>query len=87
MKDMTIKDLKTIIDGLPDSMIIVIPAIDEEDANHMYGFRKVRTAGILSSEGEECREVFCINAAADNFNIADQVHYSGRDVGVEKILY
>lgn len=89
MKDMTIKDLKSIIEGLSDSMRIVIPVIDEEDANRIYGFRKIRTAGILSCEAEtpEERKVFCLNAASDCFDIADQVHYSGRDVDVVEILY
>lgn len=85
--DMRIKDLKSIINELPDSMAIVIPVIDEENANHIYGFRKVRTAGILVSEGEEDREVLCINAASDEQDIADQVYFSGKDVGVEKILF
>lgn len=84
---MRVKDLKWILSKLPDDMAIVIPVIDEYDANRIYGFRKVRTAGVLISEGEEDREVLCLNAAADGHDIADQVYFSGRDVGVEKILF
>ena len=87
MKDMRIKDLKDIINNLPDDMIVVMPVIDEDDANYIYGFRKVRTAGVLVCEGEEDREALCLNAAADDHDIADQVHFSGKDVSVKDILF
>lgn len=86
-EDMRVKDLKHILEQLPDDMAVIIPVIDEEDANHIYGFRHVRTAGVLISEGEQDREVLCINAAADGQDIADQVYFSGRDVGVKSVLF
>lgn len=85
--NMRVKDLKHILEQLPDDMAVIIPVIDEEDANHIYGFRYARTAGVLISEGERDREVLCLNAAADMKDIADQVHLSGRDVGVKEILF
>ena len=87
MIDMRVKDLKNIIDSLPDDMLIIMPVIDEDDANHINGFRKVRTAGVLVCDGEEDTEVLCLNAAADGQDIADQVHFSGKDVGVKQILF
>ena len=86
-QNMRIKDLKHILEQLPDDMAVIIPVIDEEDANHIYGFRHVRTAGVLISEGENDREVLCLNAAADEHDIADQVYFSGRDVGVKEVLF
>ena len=85
--NMRIKDLKHIIEQLPDDMAVIIPVIDEEDANHIYGFRHVRTAGVLISEGEKDQEVLCLNAAADEHDISDQVYFSGRDVGVKEVLF
>lgn len=89
MTDMKIKDLKDIINNLPDDMVVIIPVIDEEDANHIYGFRKVRTAGVLIDEYADNseKEVLCLNAAANDQDIADQVHFSGRDVSVKEILF
>lgn len=84
---MTVADLKSIINDLPDEMLVVIPVVDEDDVNYILGFRKVRTAGILKCEIEECSEVLCLNGAADGKDILDQVHYSGCDVGVTKLLY
>lgn len=84
-QNMYVKDLKKILKELPDDMPIIIPVIDEDDANHIYGFRHVRTAGVLTSYGEE--DACCLNAAADGQDIADQVHFSGRDVGVKSILF
>lgn len=85
--DMRIKDLKKIISDLPDDMIVIVPVIGENDANKLYGFRKIRTAGILECEFEEDREAFCINAASDGLDIMDQVYSSGRDVIVKDVLY
>ena len=86
-QNMRVKDLKHILEQLPDDMEVIIPVTDEEDANHIYGFRNVRTAGVLVSEGKQDREVLCLNAAADRQDIADQVYFSGRDVGVKEILF
>lgn len=83
--NMRVKDLKKILNELPDDMPIIIPVIDKNDANHIYGFRHVRTAGVLTSYGEE--DACCLNAAADRQDIADQVHFCGLDVGVKNILF
>ncbi len=87
--DLRVKDLKTILEKLPDDMLIVIPVIDANDVNNIDGFRKVRTAGILVSETEDfCdRKVLCLNGAANGADIADQVHFSDIEVSVETILY
>lgn len=84
---MRVKDLKHILEQLPDDMAVIIPVIDEEDANHISGFRHVRTAGVLISEGEQDREALCLNSAADGQDIADQVYFSGRDVSVKNVLF
>lgn len=86
-QNMLVKDLKKILKKLPDNMPIIIPVIDEDDANHIYGFRYVRTAGELICEGEREPEVLCLNAAAYEQDIADQIHFSGRNVGVKNILF
>ena len=86
-QNMLVKDLKRVLEQLPDDMAIIIPVIDEEDANHIYGFRHIRTACVLISDGEQDREVLCLNAAADGQDIADQVYFSGKDVGVKEILF
>ena len=85
--DMHVKDLKDIVNKLPDDLLVIIPVIDEDDSNHIFGFRKVRTAGILECVGEEEPEALCLNAAADEQDIADQVHFSGKDVSVKNILF
>ena len=84
-QNMYVKDLKKILNELPDNTPIIIPVIDYDDANHIYGFRHVRTAGVLESYGEE--DACCLNAAADGQDIADQVHFSSIDVGVKSILF
>lgn len=87
MKDMQVRDLKEIIRNLPDDMIIIFPVIGEDDVNKIFGFRKVRTAGILECSSEEDREALCLNGACDGQDIADQVYFSGKDVGVKEVLY
>lgn len=87
MTDMRVKDLKKILSCISDDAIVVIPVVDENDVNRIYGFRKVRTAGVLHCESEEDSRAFCLNGAADGFDLADQIHKSGRDVDLVKILY
>ena len=87
MKDMRVGDLKKIISDLPDDMIVVIPIINEDYANKIFGFRKVRTAGVLECSYEEDREALCLNAACEGQDIADQVRFSGKDVVVKEVLY
>lgn len=85
--NMTIAQLKEIISGLPDNMSVIIPVIDEDNCNKIFGFRHVRTAGILSCEYENPKEAFCLNAASDGQDIADQVYFSGKDINVYQILF
>ena len=84
---MRVGDLKTMIRNLPDEMAIVIPVIDEDDVNHISGFRKVRTAGILGCQWESEQKVLCFNGATNGQDIADQIHFSGKDVDVLSVLY
>lgn len=84
---MRISDLKTVLCDLPDEMLVVIPVIDEDNVNRIFGFRKVRTAGILGCQTAIEKEVFCLNGAADGQDIADQIHFSDKDVDVLNVLY
>lgn len=85
-KDMRVKDLKNIINQLPDDMLVVMPVIDENNANHIYGFRRVRTAGVLTCNGEEDRNALCLNSSESGQDIVDQVGLSGKDVDAIKLL-
>ena len=84
---MNVADLKAILETLPGEMKIVIPVVDEDDVNRIFGFRMVRTAGILFCETEEHSEVLCLNGATKDKDIADQVAESGKDVDVKEVLY
>ena len=88
-KNMRIKDLKNIIADLPDDMLVIIPVVNEDNVNDILGFRRARTAGVLTCSGEKDREAFCINGSEPNrtYDIADQVYSSGKDVGVERVLF
>lgn len=88
-EDMHVKDLRNILNKLPDELLVIIPVVDEDDVNHIIGFRKVRTAGILLCGGEEEPEAICLNGAMDGQDIADQIHFSGKssDISVKDILF
>lgn len=87
-RNMLVKDLKKILKKLPDDIPVVIPVVDEDDINHIYSFRYVRTAGALICEYEREPKVLCLNCA-DKQDIADQIHFSGKDgdISVNKILF
>lgn len=87
--DLRVKDLKTILDGLPEDMLVIIPVVDEDYVNTIRGFRNVRTVGILECLDEEPNErrALCLNGAKDGADIADQVRFSGCDVSALTVLY
>ena len=37
--NLTISELKKIVADLPDDMPVIIPVIDEDDCNQIFGFR------------------------------------------------
>ena len=88
-RDMKVKDLKNILNNLPDEMRVIIPVVSEFDVDSILGFRKVRTAGILrcDMEVEEEREVLCLNGATKEFDIAEQIRFSGKDVDSLEVLF
>lgn len=87
--DLRVKDLKVILDKLPDDMLVIIPVVDEDDVNEIFGFRKVRTVGILESmhEQESDRKVLCLNGATAGADIADQIDMSDLEVSALTVLY
>lgn len=84
---MRVEDLKSILNKLPDDMLVVIPVVDEEDVNHILGFRKVRTAGILKCETEEESNVLCLNGAWKGQDISDQINHCDNNVDIVEVLY
>ena len=84
--NMTVPDLKRIIAKLPDNMPVIIPVISEDDCNDIFGFRHVRTAGILFDEYEDDPRVLCLNAAAYGVDIEYQVKEK-IDIICEKVLF
>lgn len=83
--NMTVSDLKRIIRKLPDDMPIIVPVISEYDCNNIFGFRHVRTAGILFDEYDDDPRVLCLNASAYGVDISYQV--KEKDIVCEKVLF
>lgn len=85
---MTVKDLKDILNKLPDDMVVIIPVITEEDSNELLGFRHVKTAGVLECPGDI--DTLCLNSSDNGADISYQVTNStaiDRLVSCKKIMY
>lgn len=89
--NLTVKRLKEIIENLPDEMNVVIPVIDEDDANHIYGFRFVRTAGVLTDltlpDDNIEKNVLCINSASGGRDITSQLNRYGSSIDCKTLLF
>ena len=84
--NMTVKDLKDILEILPNDMEVIIPVISSYHCNEIYGFRHVRTAGILSCLNED--NALCLNSAENGADIVTQVNnYDGNTITCEKVLF
>lgn len=88
-KNLTVGVLKEIIKDIPDDMAIVIPVIDEDDADILRGFRLARTAGILKCVYEKNNTVLCLNTVLNCNDISDQIKNAKafNDIKVSKILF
>lgn len=71
--DMTVQDLRNILEGLPDNLPVILPIICEDDTDVLLGFRPIRTAGILSVAGEE--NVLCLSSS-DQLSLLAQLELS-----------
>lgn len=80
--NMKVRDLKYILKDLPDDMDVIIPILSE-DANRVYKFIHVRTAGILASEFEEdC--ALCLSSNLRGLDISSQV---ANHIQCKKVLF
>ena len=75
--NMTISDLKRIIENLPDDMPVIMAKIDDGGNNLIAGLYHVRTAGVLTSPYEP-DEVLGLNTSEDGVDIRSQLQ---RDCG------
>lgn len=90
--NMTVKDLKEVLEQILDDRPVIIPCIEEYDSNHILGFRYVRTAGLLKDElnpDSSDNVVLCLNTAADGLDISSQLEASGKSVYIscERVLF
>lgn len=95
--NMKVKDLKAILASIEtlvmdgyvidtDEMDVIIPVLDEHDTKYMYGFRHVRTAGILYNENEP-NVALCLSAPGDGMDIESQLDYNGFETECKQVLF
>ena len=77
---LTVKELKELLDGVPDNYPVIIPCVDLENADCFYGFRHIRRMGILHCNLEyDDPNVFYLGTATSTGNktIRQQLDESG----------
>ena len=79
--NLTVGVLKRFLEELPDDMQVVMPVIDTDNADKIYCFRHVRTAGVLKCPGSNPEQVFCMNALNTAEDIYGQLKSSGYQTG------
>lgn len=62
--NLTVRDLRDCLEGLPDDMDVIIALCDEQDTNVILGYRHIRTVGVLESQYEP-KQALCV-AASEN---------------------
>lgn len=85
--NVTVRDLKDMLDGLPDDMEVIVPITNEHDPNNLFGFNRIRTAGILKSPMEPDMAL-CLAPSLGGLDIFSLVNNSKNVVAkVEKMLF
>lgn len=62
--NLTVRDLRECLEGLPDDMDVIIPIHEGRDENVISGFRHVRTVGKITSTYEP-KPALCIATSRD----------------------
>lgn len=87
-KDITVKDMKAMLEDLPDNMPIVFAAFDRDDVDRIHGLYYARTAGVVESEYSSPEAVLCLNTRRNYNDISEQLLYSGKSqVHCTKLLF
>lgn len=84
--NLTVRDLRDCLEGLPDDMDVIITITPEDDPNYILGFNHIRTAGILSNHYEP-KSALCLapsSGGLDMFSLIDRLH---GDTTCEKQLF
>lgn len=88
-KNLTVGDLKDILEMVSDDLPVVIPVVDEDDSDNIISFRHVRTAGVLEdlNANESAPDiVLCINTSGEGSDIGAQITNRRSDVVCKKVL-
>lgn len=62
--NVTVRDLRDCLEGLPDDMDVIFALCDEKDANVILGYRHIRAVGVLENKYEP-KQALCL-AASEN---------------------
>lgn len=85
--NVTVRDLKNMLDGLPDDMEVIVPITNEHNPNHVFGFNRIRTAGILKSPAEQDMAL-CLAPSLGGWDMYSLVNNSKNVAAtVEKMLF
>lgn len=86
--NLTVGRLKEILnnEAVSDDMDVIIPVISEDNANYIFGFRHVRTAGIVECAYEE-HKALILNSSENGADISTQIREFNGDTSCNKVLY
>lgn len=69
-KNVTVKELKALLNTLPDEMNVITPIALENNPNSIQGYRQITSVGILSNEYMP-ESAVCIAALENGMNISE----------------
>ena len=84
--NITVRDLKDILEGLPDDMEVITTVTPEDNSNYVISFKHVRTAGILSNPYEP-KPVLCIAPTESGTDMYALIEGTYGDTKCEKLLF
>lgn len=84
--NVTVRDLRDCLEGLPDDMDVIVPVHDEDDANVIFGYRHVRTIGVLRSPRNP-EPAFCLASSANGADMYSLMELNAGDIECEKQMF
>lgn len=85
--NLTVGDLKDFLANVKNDMPVIIPVIDEDDSNHILGYRNVRTIGILQDNygPPEDRTALCLCTSNGDLDISQMIKRP--DIVCKKVIF
>lgn len=84
--NVTVRDLRECLEGLPDDMDVILAVGDVDDPNVILGYRHIRAVGLLENKYEP-KQALCLAASENGADMYSLMELNKSDTSCVKGLF